>query len=47
MFVIIALTVQSTVVSQNYSVFGLFPSPGILETRIHDVSEAGYMSVLR
>jgi hypothetical protein len=26
---------------QNYWVFGLFPSSGILETRKHDVSETG------
>jgi hypothetical protein len=27
--------------TQNYWVFGLFPSSGILETRKHDVSETG------
>jgi hypothetical protein len=27
--------------SQNYWVFGLFPSSGILDTRKHDVSETG------
>jgi hypothetical protein len=32
---------------QNYWVFGLFPSPGILENRKHDVSETGSVSVLR
>jgi hypothetical protein len=33
--------------TQNYWFFGLFPSPGILETRKHDVSETGSVSVLR
>jgi hypothetical protein len=33
--------------TQNYWVFGLFPSSGILETRKQDVSETGYVSVLR
>jgi hypothetical protein len=28
--------------TQNYWVFGLFPSSGILETRKHDVSETGH-----
>jgi hypothetical protein len=32
---------------QNYWVFGLYPSSGILETRKHDVSETGSVSVLR
>jgi hypothetical protein len=27
--------------TQNYWIFGLFPSSGILETRKHDVSETG------
>jgi hypothetical protein len=31
----------------NYWVFGLFPSSGILENIKHDVSETGYVSVLR
>jgi hypothetical protein len=31
----------------NYWVFGLFPSPGILETRKYGVSETGFVSVLR
>jgi hypothetical protein len=31
----------------NYWVFGLFPSSGIVETRQHDVSETGCVSVLR
>jgi hypothetical protein len=31
---------------QNYWVFGLYPSFGILETRIHSVSETGSVSVL-
>jgi hypothetical protein len=33
--------------SQDYMVFGLFPSSGILENRRHDVSETGFVSVLR
>jgi hypothetical protein len=33
--------------TQNYRVFGLFPSSGILGTRKHDVSETGSVSVLR
>jgi hypothetical protein len=33
--------------TQNYWVFGLFPSFGILETRKHDVSETGSVSILR
>jgi hypothetical protein len=33
--------------TQNYWVLGLFPSSGILETRKHDVSETGSVSVLR
>jgi hypothetical protein len=33
--------------TQNYWVFGLFPSSGILGTRKHDVSETGSISVLR
>jgi hypothetical protein len=33
--------------SQNYWVFGLFPSSGVLENRKHDVSETGSVSVLR
>jgi hypothetical protein len=32
---------------QNYRVFGLCPCSGILETRKHNVSETGYVSVLR
>jgi hypothetical protein len=32
---------------QNYWVFGLWPASGILETRIHNVSETGSVSVLR
>jgi hypothetical protein len=31
--------------TQNYWVFGFFPSSGILETREHDVSETGSVSV--
>jgi hypothetical protein len=33
--------------TQNYWVFGLFSSSGILGTRRHDVSETGSVSVLR
>jgi hypothetical protein len=33
--------------TQNYWVFGLFPSSGILENRKHDDSETGSVSVLR
>jgi hypothetical protein len=33
--------------SQNYWVFWTFPSSDILETRKHDVSETGSVSVLR
>jgi hypothetical protein len=32
--------------TQNYWVFGLYPSSGILENRKHDVSETGPVSVL-
>jgi hypothetical protein len=32
---------------QNYWVFGLFPSSGILENRKHDVSETRSVSVLK
>jgi hypothetical protein len=33
--------------AQNYWVFVLSPSSGILETRIYNVSETGSVSVLR
>jgi hypothetical protein len=33
--------------SQNYWGFVLCPSSGILETRKHNVSDTGYLSVLR
>jgi hypothetical protein len=33
--------------TQDYCVFWTFPSSGILETRKHDVSETGSVSVLR
>jgi hypothetical protein len=33
--------------AQNYWVFGLCPSSGILETRKHNVSETGSVSVLK
>jgi hypothetical protein len=32
---------------QNYWVFGLLPTSGILEHRKHDVSETGYVAVVR
>jgi hypothetical protein len=34
-------------ITHNYWVFGFFPSPAILETRKHDISETGSVSVLR
>jgi hypothetical protein len=37
----------SYIYEQNYWVFGLFPSSGILEDRKHDVLETGSVSVLR
>jgi hypothetical protein len=37
----------SAIRTQNYWVFGLFPSSGILETTKHNVSETGSVSVLR
>jgi hypothetical protein len=39
--------INTNLSSQNYWVFGLFSSPCILETRRHDVSETGSVSVLR
>jgi hypothetical protein len=33
--------------TQNYWVFGLYPSSNILKTREHNISEAGSVSVLR
>jgi hypothetical protein len=33
--------------TQNYWVSGLCPSPGILDTRKHNLSETGSVSVLR
>jgi hypothetical protein len=39
--------VQMMYNTQNYWVFGLFPSSGILENRKHDVLETGSVSVLR
>jgi hypothetical protein len=33
--------------TQNYWVFGLYTSSGILQNRKHDVSEIGSVSVLR
>jgi hypothetical protein len=33
--------------SQNYWGFGLYPSPGVLKTREHNVKETGSVSVLR
>jgi hypothetical protein len=43
----LAKTCVYTVDSQNYWIFGRCPSYGILETRKHNVSEAGSVSVLR
>jgi hypothetical protein len=34
-------------IGQNCWVSGLFPPPGVLENRKHDVSETGFVSVLR
>jgi hypothetical protein len=34
-------------ISQNYWVLGLCPSSGVLETRKHNVSETGSISILR
>jgi hypothetical protein len=33
--------------AQNYWVFGLSPSPGIIANRKHNVSETGSISILR
>jgi hypothetical protein len=33
--------------TQDYCFFWTFPSPGILETKKHDVSEPGSVSVLK
>jgi hypothetical protein len=41
------LGVLNAKIPQNYWVFGLCPSTGILGTRKHDVSETGSVSVLR
>jgi hypothetical protein len=38
---------QMSEITQNYGVWGFFPSSVILETRKHDVSETGSVSVLR
>jgi ABC-type enterochelin transport system ATPase subunit len=38
---------KSTLRVQDYWVFWTFPSSGILETRKHDVSEIGSLSVLK
>jgi hypothetical protein len=38
---------KQNIYTQNYWVFGLSPSSGILGTRKHDVSETGCVSVLR
>jgi hypothetical protein len=39
--------IKENKITNNYWVFGLFPSSSILETRKHDVSETGSVSVLR
>jgi hypothetical protein len=33
--------------TENYWIFGNFPSPGILENRKHHVLETGAVSILR
>jgi hypothetical protein len=38
---------RQEILTQNYWVFGIFPSSGILGTRKHDVSKTGSVSVLR
>jgi hypothetical protein len=38
---------EAAPIIQNYWVFGLCPSSGILETRKHNVLETGFVSVLR
>jgi hypothetical protein len=38
---------MTTIIFQNYWIFLLFPSSGILENRKHDVSETGSVSVLK
>jgi hypothetical protein len=43
----IKVKLQTNNRSQNYWGFGLCPSSGILETRKHNVSETGSVSVLR
>jgi hypothetical protein len=40
-------TVKYNLFFQNYWVFGLFPSSGILENRKHDVSETRSVFVLK
>jgi hypothetical protein len=46
-FEITNVSEETTVFIQNYWFFGLFRSSGILQTRKHDVSETGSVSVLR
>jgi hypothetical protein len=41
------IRVIQLVETQNYWVFGLHPSAGILEARKHNVLETGSVSVLR
>jgi hypothetical protein len=38
---------ERNVLPQNYWVFGLCPSPGILKARKHNMSETGSVSILR
>jgi hypothetical protein len=38
---------RDTRITQDYWVFWTFPLSGILETRNHDVSETGSLSVVR
>jgi hypothetical protein len=44
---LMARMILTIIINQNYWVFGLFPSSGILDTRKHDVLETGCVSVLR
>jgi hypothetical protein len=41
------LDVKRAIYAQNYWVFGLCPSSGILENREHEVSDTGTVSVLK
>jgi hypothetical protein len=43
----VKISAKESLGSQNYWVFGLFPSSSIVENRKHDVSKAGSVSILR